>query len=617
MTSKKKNIIIACFLPLILIVIIFIAAFKNKRYDLTDDQRYSLKQPTKDLFKNKDFNGKVYCRVYFEDENLPAYWKKFHNEIRAKLEDYKDISKGKFEFTFEKISKDEEALKEIDAQLRDKGITPIEITTVKNGKPQNLTLYVGATLSYPDKEDVAINFVSSSQHYRGLTAPQTEEILNEQVELIEYNISSSIKNITTFTKPRIGFLQGHGELSGDKLYYAKQALENYYVVEEVSITQTDSTGNKTTKLNALDNLDALIIAKPELPFNKDGKENYVLDQFIMNGGKVIWCIDPIKVEVDSFLYNGYTSASTYPDGRLNEGKTLGLYDQLFTYGCKIENSLVLESPGHEDKTKKERNLHCAPTVIYYKGRPLIYDWMFYPLASKGADLVSKQGTKVVKNNHPISAYINPVKFEYAGYVNMLDIKDPKIKKTVLLETNDSSKALNPPIDIDMRFVMMPNKYNNIRYPLAVLLEGEFNSMFKNKMTPALVNNKDFKFKESVKENKMIVISDGDIFRNDLYYQGTRAVRIPLDVSVYKDQDVDEKIDEIRYGNKDFLLNSVQYLLDDQYLLQSRKVIQRKLDGERIEKYKSFWQRTNITIPLLILALFGLIQFFIRKNRFAK
>ena len=116
---------------------------------------------------------------------------------------------------------------------------------------------------------------------------------------------------------------------------------------------------------------------------------------------------------------------------------------------------------------------------------------------------------------------------------------------------------------------------------------------------------------------MIVISDGDIFRNDLYYQGTRAVRIPLDVSVYKDQDVDEKIDEIRYGNKDFLLNSVQYLLDDQYLLQSRKVIQRKLDGERIEKYKSFWQRTNITIPLLILALFGLIQFFIRKNRFAK
>lgn len=619
MSSKKKNLIIACFIPLILLVVIFISSFINKRYDLTDDQRYSLKQATKDLFKNKDITGKIYCRVYFEDKDLPAYWKKFHNEIRAKLEDYKEISGGKFEFTFEKISIDEEALTEIDKQLRGKGISPIEITTTKNGKPIDKRLYVGATLSYPEKEDVAINFVSSSQHYKGLTADETEEILNKQVELIEYNISSSIKNITTFNKPRIALLKGHGELNADQFFYAKEALENYYVVEDVNITQVDTaTGKSQVKLDALNNYDALIVAKPELPFNKDGKENYVIDQFIMNGGKVIWCIDPIKVEVDSFLYNGYTSASAYPDGNLNEGKTLGLYNQLFSYGCKIENSLVLESPGQKDENKKERNLQTAPAVIYYKGRPLIYDWMFNPLASKGADLEAKNGNKIVKNNHPISAYINPVKFEYTGYVNMLDINDDKINKTVLLETNDSSRILNPPIDIDMRFIMMPIKYTSNRYPLAVLLEGEFNSMFKNKMTPTLLNNKDFKYKESVKENKMIVISDGDVFRNDLYYPSPQQItRIPLDVSIFKGQDIDDKIDELRYGNKDFLLNSVQYLLDDQYLLQSRKVIQRKLDGERVEKYKSFWQRANITIPLLILALLGIVQYFIRKNRFAK
>lgn len=597
--NNKLASILTVVLSLVIVILLnFAASFEFRRFDLTNDQRYTLKPSTKALLSDEDrYKDRVIVQVYL-DGKFPAEWKKLKKEIQIKLEEYRAYAGSRLEYEFiNPYAGSEEKQKQLRESLAKKGLFPLPVPVMEDGEIGFKEIFPGAILKYPGAEDVALNFMPRQIESQMRNRPRSFDregvryVVQETILNLEYSLTRSIKKIITFNPPVITILEGHGELDELQTQYIEYYLGEYYTVQRKNIKAKDKDSVMREDIHALDNTDLLMIAKPESPFSE--REKFVIDQFIMRGGKVMWMIDPINGHRDSLDVYGRTYGLS---------RELNLMDQLFKYGVRIDNKMVLDE-------------FCGPVGIPdQNGRYRSYPWYFYPLATND-------------KYHPITAQIDPVKLEYACTIDTLAAK-PGVKKSVLLHSSDRALYFKPPIRIFYDWIRTKPKFppegslpprnarnkNQPPYIMGVLYEGEFESLFKNILAPEFVEKNEIKFLEKSKApTKMIVIGDGDIMRNDIDSLSSpgRKKPIPIEYSLYTNQ-------RVHFGNKDFMLNAVDYLLGDETLIASRsKRTLHLLDMNKVKDEKSKWQFINVTLPLLILFAFGIAQYFIRKYKYAK
>jgi ABC-2 type transport system permease protein len=575
--SAKRDVLNYAGIVAIIILLNYVLSFFFGRFDLTEDKRYSLSENTIALLEDDErMKDRVYLKIYL-DGDLPADIKKIRNSIREKLDEFKVYAGDKIQYEFidPNGEDDEDYNIEVQKNIYSEGISPTDIQIAQSGKVEVKTIWPGALIDYKGTTVDQIQFfnkrlIASNEDARGLA--------DRTINNLEYKLISAIRRVTADDKQTIGFLQGHDELDEWQTADVRQSLDRYYLVEDVEING---------QIGALDNVDALVVAQPKKPFNE--KDKFVIDQFIMNGGRVLWFIDPLEINRDSLYYRGETYGIS---ANLNIEK-----DMLYKYGARLNNNTLIDKD-------------CGP--IYIPGHPLgIVDWYFYPLLQR--------------TDHPITKNIDPIKSEYASTVEIVNQGDADVQKTVLLKSSGNSLAFKSPVRINYSIVDVEPNFNEngeTDLPVALMMEGRFTSAFENRLTQEFTASPDFKTRFKSDSTKMLVVSDGDIIRNEVETKvidgETRYRAIPLNVDVFGVQNPNRTSKYI-YGNRDFVLNSIDYMMDDNSLIdvRAKTITLRVLDTQKAYEEKSFWKILNIGFPLLCIFILGLVQFFLRKKKFAK
>ncbi|MCF6365467.1 MAG: gliding motility-associated ABC transporter substrate-binding protein GldG [Bacteroidales bacterium] len=562
---KIKNRLIKLIISSLIIIIgAYFLSIKFLRFDLTSEGRYTLSDYSINILKN--LNDKVYIKVYLDGKGLPSTFKNFRREIKEELDEFKIYAGENLEFEFINPSEspDQEVRFALYGDLFKKGLIPIETNEISDdGKSSQKLIFPGIILSYKGREK-AVNLLKSS----GNSEPESEENINNSIQALEYEFTNAIQKLSKEKKPKIAFLEGHGELNEFQLMDISSILSEYYKV---------MTGALNGTPGILNDFKAVIIAKPENEFSEQDK--FVIDQYIMKGGSVLWLIEGCKTNVDSLLLTGST---------ISLAQDLNLNDMLFQYGARINHDLL------QDKFYSPIGL----TIKGPDGKPKInyYPWYYFPVI-------------VSDNNHVISKYLNYIRTEFISTIDTVGF-NPNIKKTILLKSSELSRLDPIPARIALEQINnMPadNEMKAGRRNLAVLLEGKFESVFKNRPV-----NKYFPgislpdvLTES-KPAKMIIVSDGDIIRNEVDKEGKPS---PLGFDRYTRQTFT--------GNKEFILNAVNYLCDDEGLMsiRSRELKMRLLNHDKIINNRFIIQFINIVFPVLLILLFGIIVSVVRKRKY--
>lgn len=558
--AKRRNITSLIILVAIVLLANFVGSGLFKRFDLTSEKRYTLSESTLNLLKNLD--DEVYLKVYLQGDFNPGFTR-LKNEAREILDEFRAYSNNQVQYEFitpgDGLTKDETI--NIEKQLFDKGIIPEEVTDRKKDKMIQTLIWPGAIVSYKGSE-------TSWQIYTRQEGINPEESLNNSVEELEYSLTNAIRKLQRDRKPEVTFIQGHKEIDTVHQYRFMQALSEYYTVNQTAIYG---------KLKALEGSDAIIISKPDTTFSD--RDMFIIDQYIMNGGKVLWLIDPLDVNTDS-LRNGFTVGLNRP---------LGIEYMLFKYGVRLNPLLV-------------QDLNCGSIAFntsFKRGQPKIelFRWPFSPLVL--ADI-----------NHPIVKNLDLVKFDYLSTLDTIS-SAKGIKKTILLKTSKYTKTQPSPVRIALGMATIPPKesqYINSYQPVACLLEGEFNSFVEYRIPSRLLEDSLFKYLDHGEKTKMIVVADGDVARNE--YLRTTGEVLPLGY---------DRNTKRTFANKTFLVNCVNYLLDDEGMLQlrSREVKLRLLDTKKISLHRNKWQIINVLMPMCIILIFALVQFYLRKRKYSK
>jgi len=555
--NRLKSVGITLFL---LLVINIIGSFFFFRLDLTKDKRYTLSSTSLHIIEQ--VKNPLYIKVYMQGE-LPSEFKRLQLETRQMLEEFQGYNSN---IIFEFIDPLEDEASSMDniKELYRKGLTPINISVDDKGKQSQAMVFPWAIAVYDNKE-VNIPLLKNI-----MGASTTDKIIGS-VQHLEYSIADALHKITNDKQKKIAIIKGNGELH--EAYIAKfllQTKESYHIGP---FTLDSVAKQPLNTLTELKKYDLAIIAKPTEAFSESEKQ--VLDQYIINGGKTIWLIDQIVAEMDS-LYSPTGSALAFP-------RDLNLNDFFFKYGVRIYPDLVKDEQGSPIKLASGEQ---GSTTQFQE-----FNWKFAPQVYS-------------QSNHPIVKNVGGIKFDFA---NAIDTLKNGIKKTVLLQSSPYSKRIGTPTDINLNSVneeTTPADYlNKGNIPLAVLLEGKFHSMFENRILAFDQNN----FQAKGNSSKMVVISDGDIIKNQLDKNG-----MPVELGY------DQRSGNL-YDNKDFLMNCVNYLLDDTGLINIRS---KDLDLPLLDKEKVYENYTNIQLltiglPIVILAVFGLLFTFLRKRKYSR
>ena len=557
--NYKKRDFIQLFSGIVIIILLnIIGSFAFQRFDLTSEKRFTLSKATKDLIKSID--DVVYVKVYLEGD-FPASYKRLRNATKEMLDEFRAISKEniQYEFINPSADPDEKRRREIYGQLTKQGLQYTNIEVKESGGKSEKIIFPGAIITYKGKE-------TPLQLLKSQMGAHPEEMINNSIQQLEYEITNSIRKLTLDTKPQIAFIEGHGELTEPEVKDISLSLSEYYDVKRVRIDE---------KLRALRDFKAIIIAKPDSAFSD--KDKFIIDQFIMSGGKVLWLVDALGASMDSLVTNNMTLA-TVRDIRLD--------DMLFKYGARINYNLV-------------QDLQSAPIpiVIGYIGnqpQQKLFPWLYFPLL-------------VPSSNHPVVNNLNAVKAEFISTIDT--VGSFNIKKTVLLHTSKYTKLVNSPVRISLNLLRDEPKteqFNKPYQPVAILVEGEFESVFLNRIPPQIEENKEISFKGISPATKMIVVADGDIIKNNI--QQSTGKFYPLGYDRYTGE---------IYGNKNFILNAVNYLCDDSGLItvRSRELKLRLLDNAKLTAERVKWQFINTTLPILLVLLFGVVHYYIRKRKY--
>ena len=552
---KSQNIIEFSMLVIIIILLNVLSQHFFFRIDMTSDKRYTLNETTKEILSNLD--DIVYIKFYLDGE-MPAGFKRLKDAVMEMLDEFKVIAKNNIEYEIiDPNNEDPPNRKKILKQLYDMGLDPVNVFEKNKGEKTQKILFPGAIIYYKEKY-IPVNFLEQSLN------KTPEENLNSSVEDVEYKIISSIHKLMQKEKKKIAFLSGHGELDANYLADILQTLSQNYYVRRIKING---------QLKALQDYDAIVIAKPDSAFDKYDK--YIIDQFIMNGGKSLWVIDGADVSLDSLAYQNYTYALDLI-GRIN------LMDMLFKYGVRINPNLV-------------QDIQCAMIPINVAlaneaPRFQMFPWVYSPLL-------------IPSPNHTISKNLNLIKGEFTSTIDTVG-RNKNVKKTIILTTSKYTRILNVPVQVSLATASVEPDLRLFAYsyvPTGILLEGKFESAFKNRLTPESKKDMSEKlgFKTESKFTKMIVLSDGDLIKNQISKVRGKITPFPLGYDRYTRE---------TYGNKDFFLNAINYLVDDIGLLnvRARDIKLRLLDREFVSKNLLYIQLFNVVLPIVLLIIFGIV-----------
>ncbi|HKR04022.1 MAG TPA: gliding motility-associated ABC transporter substrate-binding protein GldG [Bacteroidia bacterium] len=556
---KSQNVIQLFLLLCILILINVISSFVFTRFDLTSEKRYTLSDATKNVLKK--LPDVVYVKVYLTGD-LPGGFRHLENSVKEMLDEMRVYAGDnlQYEFIDPSSNPDKNTRTELYKQLYKKGLQPTNIQESEKEKTSEKVIWPGAIVTYRANE-IPMQLLNDQ------LGAGPEQALNSSVEGLEFSIGNTIRKITVDIAPSIAFIEGHGEMNKKYTADIYNTLKNTYNVEWKKIDG---------KLNALANYQAILIAKPDSVF--DEKDKFIIDQFIMKGGKAVWLIDPMTAEMDSLADKNDVLATA---------RELNLDDMLFRYGVRINYDLV-------------QDLQSVPipmVVGYSGGRPQqkLLPWFYFPLVFPGS-------------KHPIVNNLNAIRFQFASTIDTVGSRD--LKKTVLLSSSKYTRVVKAPARISLEMLRKEPDMNMFNQPdkiLAVLVEGTFPSNFTNRIPPVIAEDKDIGFKETSVPTKMVVVSDGDVIRND--YRKSSESPMPLGYDRYTGQ---------TYGNKNFLLNVIDYLCDDSGLItvRSKEIKLRLLDKTLITTGKTFWQVLNTVLPLFLILVFGFVKGHLRRRRFA-
>ena len=561
MTASKKNNLKSVLITLAVILLLnIIGRSFFHRFDLTQDKRYTLSLTSLNIIKQ--VQNPLYIKIYMQGD-LPAEFKRLQQETKQLLEEFQAYNSN-IVFEFVDPLENEDASMDNIKELYRKGLTPINITVDDKGKQSQAMVFPWAIAIYDNKE-VNIPLLKNI-----MGASTTQKVIGS-VQHLEYSIAEGLNKITKAKQKKIAVIKGNGELPDILIAkFLLQIRESYHIGP---FTLDSVAKSPVSSLEALEKYDLAVIAKPTETFTDSEKQ--VLDQFIINGGKTLWLIDQVSAEMDS-LYDSSGTTLAYP-------KDLNLNDMFFKYGVRINPDLIKDEQG--SPIKLATGEQGSATQFQQ------FNWKYAP--------------QVYPNSlHPIVKNLGGIKFDFA---NSIDTLKNGIKKTILLQSSQYSKKIGTPSEISLNSVTeetSPNDYlNKGKIPLAVLLEGSFHSMFENRVLPFVQNT----FQATGKQNKMIVIADGDLIKNQLdkNYQ-------PVELGY------DQRSGNL-YDNKDFLINCVNYLLDDSGLIniRSKDVDLPLLDKEKVYENYTRTQMLNIGLPILILLLFGVVFTFLRKRKYSK
>lgn len=558
--STKQNIKTLAITIFILIVLNILGTLFFHRFDLTKDKRYTLSPTSLGIIKQVE--NPLSIKIYMAGE-LPADFRRLQQETKQLLEEFQAYNKN-IVFEFVDPLANEEESDELTKSLFQKGLTPVNITVDDKGKQSQAMVFPWAVAVYNNKE-VNIPLLKNR-----MGASTTQKVIGS-IQHLEYSIADAINKVTKNKQKKVAIIRGNGELK--EIYIAKMLLQirESYFIGPFTLDSVAKDPNGT--LNALKKYDLAIISKPTEKFSDEEKE--VLDQFIMNGGKTLWLIDQTAADMDS-LYNDAGATLAYP-------RDLNLNDMFFKYGFRINPDLVKDEQGSPIKLATgEQGSATQYQDFIWKFAPQVYP----------------------TSQHPIVKNLGGIKFDFA---NPIDTLKNGIKKTVLLQSSQYSKTIGTPAEVNLNMVTektTPEEYvNKGNKSMAVLLEGEFHSAFENRVLPF----KDNSFAAKGKPNKMIVVADGDLARNQLD-KNLEPVELGYD----------QRTGNL-YDNKDFIMNCINYLLDDTGLIniRSKDVELPLLDKEKVYQSYTLTQFITIGVPILILALFGLAFTFIRKRKYRK
>jgi len=547
MNLKKFDII--RFLLLIGIVVFINIIFSEHffRLDLTQDKRYTISPSTKE--KLKSLNEQVFVDVFLDGDLNPDY-SRLRRSIKETLEEFKAYSGDKivYRFTDPNAIEDKRLREQFYSQLIQKGIQYKYDLVQQGGAREEKIVFPSALISMGDKE-TPVMFLKGSK-----ILPMDQQ-LNQSVEGVEYELMAAIRKLNNEITKSIAFIEGHGELSAGETGDISTALSEYYNVERTVIT--DST--------KLSNYKALVIAGPTKPFSE--KEKFILDQYVVKGGRILFFIDQLNLNRDS-LVSGVTYGFSY---------NLGLEDLLFKYGVRINDDLI-------------QDLNCALLKVEVPGgQAEMVSWPYFPIFYN----FGKQ--PVVKN---LDAVIG-------RYVSSMDtVKAHGITKTPLIFTSKNSRLIKAPLPVDLneaRKNLDPKDFNAGMLPVAYLLEGKFESVYKNRPSPIA----GVQVVKQDSSGKIIVVSDADFIRNEI--DKTRNQPIPLGY----DPDL-----KYLFSNKEFIMNAVDYLMDEPIVAAKGKEIQlRPLDKNKLAEEKTYWQVVNLVVPIVLLVVFGISRYYLRKRKY--
>jgi gliding-associated putative ABC transporter substrate-binding component GldG len=561
MVSIKKNNLKLFLITIVIVIIINgIGSQFFHRFDLTENHRYTLFETSLTIIKK--VQEPLYIKIYLQGE-LPAEFKRLQQETQQLLEEFQAYNKN-IVFVFINPLENPDSNMDNIKELYRKGLTPINITVDNKGKQSQAMVFPWAIAVYQNKE---INIPLLKNR---MGASTTEKVISS-IQHLEYSISDALLKVTTAKQKKVAVIKGNGELPDVVLAkFLLQIRESYHIGP---FTLDSVAKDPTGSLAALQQYDLAIIAKPTEIFSDAEKQ--VLDQFIINGGKTLWLVEQVNVEMDS-LYNPSGSTFAFP-------RDLNLNDMFFKYGFRINPDIVKDEQGSPIKLATGEQ---GSATQYQE-----FNWKFAPLVYP-------------QSNHPIVKNLGGIKFDFA---NPIDTLKNGIKKTILLQSSPYSKKIGAPVEVNLEIVAeetSPNHYiktGNII--LAVLLEGPFHSMFENRVLPF----EQSVFKSVGNKNKMIVISDGDLIKNQLD-KNFQPVELGYD----------QRSGNL-YDNKDFLLNCVNYLLDDTGLIniRSKDLDLPLLDKEKVFKNYGKTQLITIGLPLLMVVMFGVLFAYFRKRKYSR
>ena len=546
MNKKLKNTL---FLIIGLIAINVINQSFYQRFDLTEDQRYTLSETTKTILSKVD--KPLFITVYLEGD-FPSEFKRLQVETLQYLEEL-SAKNSNIIINFENPDEQRE-------DLIKRGMMPSQLTVEEDGKLSKAIIFPWAEINFGDQTKT-ISLLPTA------IAASQEEQLQKAIENLEYSFSNAISSVTQKEQKTIAFLSGNGQLADIYLISFLSKVSKKYKLAKFTLDSVVKNPQKT--LQELNAFDLAIIAKPTQKFTSE--EKFTLDQFIVNGGKTLWMIDNVQADQDSLMATGKMLA--YP-------RDLDLTDLLFSYGIRINTTLI--------KDLYAAKIALATGKVGNQTQFQNLDWFYHPLVSGNP-------------NNAITKNTAPVRLQFA---NQIDTLKNNIKKTPLLMSSPLTQKIGTPTIIELQSIAdepLEQEYVSGNQLFAVLLEGNFKSAYKNRIKPFETSL----FKENASNNKMIVISDGDIAKNQVL-KGK-----PTDLS--RDKWTNEE-----FGNKDFLLNSVDYLLDDTGLIELRNKTLKisVLDKQKAYKERAFWQFLNVAFPLILLFTFGFIFNYLRKRKYS-